>query len=164
MSDLRDLYQEVILDHSKRPRNFHAIAGASRKAEGYNPLCGDRETVYLVLEGDRVQDVGFQGAGCAISTASASLMTQAVKGKSAADVEKLFDAFHELLTSNPHQEVDADRVGKLAVFAGVREYPVRVKCATLPWHTLKAALESDGADEKVVSTESEGPNAESGGA
>jgi nitrogen fixation NifU-like protein len=162
MSDLRDLYQEVILDHSKRPRNFHAIAGASRKAEGYNPLCGDRETVYLVLEGDRVRDVAFQGAGCAISTASASMMTESVKGKTRAEAEALFERFHDLITGkNGEAEKAGPELGKLEVFSGVREYPVRVKCATLPWHTLKAALESDGA---TISTESEGPNAESGGA
>jgi nitrogen fixation NifU-like protein len=141
MSDLRELYQTTILDHNKQPRNFRVPEDANRQAAGHNPLCGDRVVVHLRVEDGVVKDVGFQGAGCAISTASASLMTQAVKGKSAADVEKLFDAFHELLTSNPHQEVDADRVGKLAVFAGVREYPVRVKCATLAWHTLRAALE-----------------------
>ena len=164
MSDLRDLYQEVILDHSKRPRNFHAIAGASRKAEGYNPLCGDRETVYLVLEGERVRDVAFQGAGCAISTASASMMTESVKGKTRAEAEALFARFHELITGkNGETQTEGPELGKLEVFSGVREYPVRVKCATLPWHTLKAALESDGAP-AVVSTESEGPHAESGGA
>ena len=163
MSDLRDLYQEVILDHSKRPRNFHAIAGASRKAEGYNPLCGDRETVYLVLEGDRVRDVAFQGAGCAISTASASMMTESVKGKTRAEAEALFARFHELITGKNGGAESGPELGKLEVFSGVREYPVRVKCATLPWHTLKAALESEGAP-AVVSTESEGPNAESGGA
>jgi nitrogen fixation NifU-like protein len=164
MSDLRDLYQEVILDHSKRPRNFHPIAGASRKAEGYNPLCGDRETVYLVLEGDRVKDVAFQGAGCAISTASASMMTESVKGKTRAEAEALFARFHDLITGKNGESGGGPELGKLEVFSGVREYPVRVKCATLPWHTLKAALESDGAGEPVVSTESQGPNAESGGA
>lgn len=164
MSDLRDLYQEVILDHSKRPRNFHAITGA-RKAEGYNPLCGDRETVYLVLEGDRVKDVAFQGAGCAISTASASMMTESVKGKTRAEAEALFERFHRLITGeNGETAGKSPELGKLEVFSGVREYPVRVKCATLPWHTLKAALLSDGAGETVVSTESEGPHAESGGA
>jgi nitrogen fixation NifU-like protein len=164
MSDLRDLYQEVILDHSKRPRNFHVIADASRRAEGYNPLCGDRETVYLVLEGDRVKDVAFQGAGCAISTASASMMTESVKGKTRAEADALFARFHELITGkNGESNPNAPELGKLEVFSGVREYPVRVKCATLPWHTLKAALESEG-EPAVVSTESEGPHAESGGA
>jgi nitrogen fixation NifU-like protein len=163
MSDLRDLYQEVILDHSKRPRNFHAIAGADGKAEGYNPLCGDRETVYVKLDGDRVADVAFQGAGCAISTASASMMTESVKGKTRAEAEALFERFHRLITGRNGESAagGGPELGKLEVFSGVREYPVRVKCATLPWHTLKAALTSDGT---VISTESEGPNAESGGA
>jgi nitrogen fixation NifU-like protein len=147
MSDLRELYQTTILDHNKQPRNFRVPERANRQAAGHNPLCGDRVVVHLVLEDGVVKDVGFQGAGCAISTASASLMTQAVKGRSVAEVQKLFDAFHELLTSDPQQEVDASSVGKLAVFAGVREYPVRVKCATLAWHTLRAALE--GAREPV---------------
>lgn len=147
MSDLRELYQTTILDHNKQPRNFRVPEGANRSASGHNPLCGDRVVVHLVLEDGVVKDVGFQGAGCAISTASASLMTQAVKGRSVAEVQKLFDAFHELLTSDPRQEADASSVGKLAVFAGVREYPVRVKCATLAWHTLRAALE--GAREPV---------------
>ena len=160
-SDLRDLYQEVILDHSKRPRNFHALAGANRQAEGYNPLCGDRETVYLALDGDRLRDVAFQGAGCAISTASASMMTESVKGKTRAEAEALFERFHDLITGQRGQADGAPDLGKLEVFSGVREYPVRVKCATLPWHTLKAALQSDGA---TVSTESEGPHTGSGGA
>ena len=159
MSDLRDLYQEVILDHSKRPRNFHAIAGASRKAEGYNPLCGDRETVYLVLEGDRVRDVAFQGAGCAISTASASMMTESVKGKTRAEAEALFARFHELITgkngeagSKASGKSNSPELGKLEVFSGVREYPVRVKCATLPWHAFEAALKS-GLAGNTVKTE-----------
>jgi nitrogen fixation NifU-like protein len=147
MSDLRELYQTTILDHNKQPRNFRVPEGANRFASGHNPLCGDRVVVHLVLEDGVVKDVGFQGAGCAISTASASLMTQAVNGKSVPEVQKLFDAFHEMLTGDPQQEVDLERMGKLAVFAGVREYPVRVKCATLAWHTLRAALE--GAHETV---------------
>jgi len=149
MSDLRELYQTTILDHNKQPRNFRVPKGANRSAAGHNPLCGDRVSVHLELEDGVIEDVGFQGAGCAISTASASLMTQAVKGKPVADVQKLFDAFHELLTSDSKQEPDLDRVGKLAVFAGVREYPVRVKCATLAWHTLRAALEGAGATVKT---------------
>ena len=162
MSDLRDLYQEVILDHSKRPRNFHAMPAADRKAEGYNPLCGDRETVYLDLEGDVLKDVSFQGAGCAISTASASMMTESVKGRTRSEAEALFTRFHDLITgSNGEKASSGPELGKLTVFSGVREYPVRVKCATLPWHTLKAALDGAGAP---VSTESEGPPAESGGA
>ncbi len=159
-SDLRDLYQEVILDHSKRPRNFHAMPGADRKAEGYNPLCGDRETVFLDLDGDLVKDISFQGAGCAISTASASMMTESVKGKTRAQADALFEKFHDLITGKAPAP-NGPELGKLEVFSGVREYPVRVKCATLPWHTLKAALSGEGAS---VSTESEGPAAESGGA
>ena len=140
MSELRELYQTTILDHNKQPRNFRVPAGANRQAAGHNPLCGDRVVVHVVFEDDVVKDVGFQGAGCAISTASASLMTQAVKGMSRAEFEKLFDAFHEVVTGDPQRAVDAASVGKLAVLAGVREYPVRVKCATLAWHTLRAAL------------------------
>ncbi len=141
MSELRELYQTTILDHNKQPRNFRVLPGPSRSAAGHNPLCGDRISVYVKLDGDTVADVAFQGAGCAISTASASLMTQAAKGKKLAEVLALFDDFHALVTSDPTREPDLSRVGKLAVFAGVREYPVRVKCATLAWHTLKAALE-----------------------
>jgi len=146
MPDLRDLYQEVILEHSKAPRNFHTIAQANQKAEGFNPLCGDHFTVYVTVDGDAIQDIGFQGSGCAISKASASMMTQAVKGKSKAEVKKLFDTFHKLVTTG---EANGDRndLGKLAVFSGVSEFPVRVKCATLAWHTLQAALE--GKQEKV---------------
>jgi len=158
MSDLRDLYQEVILDHSKRPRNFRSMADPTRRADGYNPLCGDRETVFVDMDGDVVKDVSFQGAGCAISTASASMMTESVKGRTRAEAESLFERFHDLIVGKGGESPD---LGKLAVFSGVREYPVRVKCATLPWHTLKAALAENGA---TVSTESEGPNAESGGA
>jgi nitrogen fixation NifU-like protein len=158
MSDLRDLYQEVILDHSKRPRNFRSMPDADRTAEGYNPLCGDRETVFVNMDGDVVRDVSFQGAGCAISTASASMMTESVKGRTRAEAESLFERFHDLIVGKGGE---SDELGKLAVFSGVREYPVRVKCATLPWHTLKAALAKDGAK---VTTEDEGPKAESGGA
>ena len=145
MPELRELYQSVILDHNKEPRNFREPEGANRTAEGYNPLCGDRLTVYLKLDDDVVSDVGFEGSGCAISKASASLMTQSVKGKTIAEVERLFESFHELVTGAPHSECDTEDLGKLAVFSGVREFPVRVKCATLAWHTLKSAL--DGADE-----------------
>ena len=140
MSDLRELYQEIILDHYKRPRNFHALPGATGQAEGYNPLCGDKVTVFLVVEGGTVKDVAFEGSGCAISTASASIMTETLKGKSVAEAERLFTQFHDLLTGKGPVP-DADELGKLAVFSGVREYPVRVKCATLAWHTLKAALD-----------------------
>jgi nitrogen fixation NifU-like protein len=148
--DLRDLYQEVILDHSKKPRNFRELPNASREAKGHNPLCGDRITLQLVVdENGVIQDVGFQGAGCAISTASASMMTEVLKGKSEKDVEALFTAFHDLATGKD-ATAEAERLGKLAVFAGVRDYPVRVKCATLAWHTMRAAL---AEQEEAVSTE-----------
>jgi len=146
MADLRDLYQEVILEHSKAPRNFRELAGANQHAEGYNPLCGDHFTVYLNVEGDSIRDITFQGSGCAISKASASMMTQALKGKSKAEAQRLFETFHKLVTTG---ETNGDRpeLGKLAVFSGVSEFPVRVKCATLAWHTLQAALE--GKQDKV---------------
>jgi nitrogen fixation NifU-like protein len=149
-SELRDLYQEVILDHGKRPRNFRTLSGANRRAEGYNPLCGDRETVYLDVEGDRVRDASFQGAGCAISTASASMMTESVRGKTRSEIEALFDKFHDLITGERKAAPGGPPLGKLEVFSGVREYPVRIKCATLPWHALKAALGGEGTS---VSTE-----------
>jgi nitrogen fixation NifU-like protein len=140
--DLRELYQEVILDHSKRPRNFHGMPGANRKAVGHNPLCGDRATVYLQLEGDVVKDASFEGAGCSISTASASMMTDALKGRTVAEAMRLFERFHELVTSDPSKAAEASaELGKLGVFAGVHEFPMRVKCASLAWHTMKAALE-----------------------
>jgi nitrogen fixation protein NifU and related proteins len=154
MSELRELYQEVILDHTKRPRNFHEMEAASSKAEGYNPLCGDRATVFVKLDGDIVKDVSFIGKGCAISTASASMMTESIKGKTRAEAEALFQRFHDLITgdpSKPAEGLDA-RLGKLAVFSGVCEFPVRVKCASLPWHTLKAALEHKA---EPISTEQE---------
>lgn len=147
MSDLSDLYQEVILDHNRRPRNFHALAGASHTAEGYNPLCGDRLTLYLKVNGDTIEDVSFQGAGCAISKASASLMTDAVKGRTTAEAQALFERFHRMVTTPPDQPVE--ELGKLSSLAGVREFPVRVKCASLAWHTLKAAF----ANERRTSTE-----------
>ena len=146
-ADLQDLYQEVILDHNKRPRNFRAIE-QGRKAEGYNPLCGDRLTVYLRVENGRIQDASFQGSGCAISKASASLMTDSVKGKTVEEAEELFGRFHRMITRPPDEP--ADDLGKLSVFAGVRQFPMRVKCASLPWHTLHAAVE---ARDEVVSTE-----------
>jgi nitrogen fixation protein NifU and related proteins len=148
MSDLRELYQDVILEHSKAPRNFRELAAANHKAEGFNPLCGDHFTVYLDLQGDSIQDVSFQGSGCAISKASASMMTQTVKGKSKEDAAKLFEKFHALVTG--HGNGDQEALGKLAVFSGVSEFPVRVKCATLAWHTLQAALEGK---QDAVSTE-----------
>lgn len=147
ISDLSDLYQEVIIDHSRKPRNFRRLADANRTAQGHNPLCGDRITVDLKLQQDQVTDLGFQGAGCAICTASASLMTEGVKGKTIEEAERLFEDFHDLITTD---KPAASSLGKLAVFSGVREYPVRAKCATLAWHTLRAALR--GAD-TPVSTE-----------
>lgn len=150
MSDLRELYQQVILEHSKRPRNFKQLEDASHEAEGYNPLCGDHVNIYVILDGDTVRDVSFTGSGCAISRASASLMTAAVKGKSRTEVEELFARFQRMVTSEHGSDANEEELGKLAVFMGVREFPVRVKCATLAWHTLKAALANE---EKPVSTE-----------
>ncbi|MFN4260384.1 MAG: Fe-S cluster assembly sulfur transfer protein SufU [Gemmataceae bacterium] len=152
MSDLRELYQEVILDHGhKKPRNFRVLAEPYLYSEGHNPLCGDRLTVYLRLEEDRVKDISFQGSGCAISKASASLMTEVLKGKSKEEAEAIFESFHKLVTGKPTDDADMHRLGKLAVFAGVRDFPVRVKCATLAWHTVHAALR--GQADKPVSTE-----------
>lgn len=141
MSDLTDLYQEVILDHNRRPRNFRQIDQAGRTQEGYNPLCGDRLTLYVQLDGDRIADVAFQGSGCAISKASASLMTEALKGKTVDEARALFERFHAMVTSSP--DTAAPDLGKLSVLAGVREYPTRVKCASLAWHTMKAAVAQD---------------------
>jgi nitrogen fixation NifU-like protein len=142
-----DLYQETILDHSKRPRNCRLMPDANRKAEGYNPLCGDKLKLFLKMDGETVKDVSFVGSGCAISTASASLMTESLKGKSREEALKLLDKFHELLTTDSAVSKD---LGKLVVFCGVREYPARVKCATLAWHTLKSALSNSA---EPVSTE-----------
>ena len=150
MNDLRDLYQEVILDHNRRPRNFGPLPTANRRAEGHNPLCGDRVTVYLDLEDGRLRDVAFQGSGCAISTASASLMTEALKGLTLEDARGLFKGFHDLVTLGAAE--GSPELGKLAVFTGVREYPMRVKCATLAWHALMAALD---ARDLPVTTEQE---------
>ena len=147
MSNLHDLYQETIIDHSKRPRNKATLEQPTHSAEGFNPLCGDRVTVQLKIENGRVTAVGFQGVGCAISTASASLMTDSIKGKTPEEVESAFEKFHSLLTEDRPPAAD---LGKLAVFSGVREYPMRVKCATLAWHTLRAALKGD---HQSVSTE-----------
>jgi nitrogen fixation protein NifU and related proteins len=146
MSDLRDLYQDVILDHSKQPRNFRILSG--KRADGYNALCGDRVTVYVEMEGERIKDISFQGSGCAISKASASMMTAALKGKTREEAKAVLEKFHDLVTGKP-DEIPVD-LGKLQVFSGVCEFPARVKCATLAWHTLSAALE--GKDE-AVSTE-----------
>ncbi|HLB67212.1 MAG TPA: SUF system NifU family Fe-S cluster assembly protein [Thermoplasmata archaeon] len=145
MADLRELYQEVILDHSKTPHNFREIPDAEAVGAGHNPLCGDRVTIYLRLEGDRIADIGFQGSGCAISKASASLMTDAVKGKTKTEANVLFDRFREMVTGGPGTRTDPRQLGKLAVLSGVTEFPVRVKCASLAWHTLKSALEGKGA-------------------
>lgn len=147
MSDLSDLYQEVILDHNKRPRNFHALERPSHTAEGYNPLCGDRLNLFVKVEGDVITEVGFQGSGCAISKASASLMTDAIKGRTLAEARQMFERFHRMVTTPPDAAVED--MGKLSVLAGVRAFPVRVKCASLAWHTLKAALER----EPIASTE-----------
>ena len=140
MTDLRELYQEVILDHTRKPRNFGVLEGASSEAQGFNPLCGDSVTVYLTTDGGVVRDVRFQGQGCAISTASASLMTEAIKGKPVEEVQELFERFHSVVTGPPGEPVDLEAIGKLAVLAGVREFPMRVKCASLAWHTMKSAL------------------------
>ncbi|HET7220029.1 MAG TPA: SUF system NifU family Fe-S cluster assembly protein [Vicinamibacterales bacterium] len=139
MSDLSDLYQEVILDHNRRPRNFCALADATHQAEGYNPLCGDRLNLFLKLDDGIITDIGFQGSGCAISKASASLMTDSLKGRRVDEAKALFDRFHRMVTTPP--DVEVEDMGKLSALAGVREFPVRIKCASLAWHTLKAALE-----------------------
>jgi nitrogen fixation NifU-like protein len=153
MSDLRELYQEVILDHNRRPRNYHAIERPSRTAKGHNPLCGDRLTLYLMLENDRITDVGFEGSGCAISKASASLMTTAVKGKTRDEADQLFGKFHDLVLGTLPESEQAS-LGSLRALGGVSRFPLRVKCASLAWHALRAALEQ-GDDE--ISTEREGP-------
>ena len=153
MSDLRELYQEIILEHSKAPRNFRQPEAASHSAEGYNPLCGDHFTVYLEMDGDRIRDIGFQGSGCAISKASASMMTQSVKGKTKAEAEQLFHQFRDLVAGHSQANSDsgeASQLGKLEIFAGVSKFPTRTKCATLAWHTLQAAIERK---QNAVSTE-----------
>ena len=147
MSDLRELYQQVILDHNKNPRNFHEMADATRRVEGYNPLCGDHYTIFVRVDGDTIKEVSFTGNGCAISKASASVMSSTVKGKSKEEAENLFDTFHRLVTGDASGLSAAD-LGRLAAFSGVSEFPARVKCATLAWHTLRSALE--GQDEKVT--------------
>ncbi len=150
MADLRDLYQEVILDHHKKPRNFHRLEHANRQADGYNPLCGDKLSVFVQVEDGVVKDIGFIGAGCAISTASASMMTESLKGKTESEAKAIFERFHQLVTDHSAAQPDPATLGKLAVFSGVREYPVRVKCATLAWHTMRAALEGK---KETVATE-----------
>jgi nitrogen fixation NifU-like protein len=149
MSELSELYQAVILDHNKKPRNFHKLETANYTAEGFNPLCGDQLNVYVHVEGDLVEEVSFEGTGCAISKAAASMMTQAVKGKTKQETEELFAEFHRMVTGELDEENDPNNLGKLKIFAGVREFPVRVKCATLSWHTLRAALHN----QPIISTE-----------
>ena len=150
MSDLHGLYQEVILDHNKKPRNFRVMPQANSRAEGFNRICGDKVTIFLKLDGDRISDVSFQGSGCAISKSSASMMTQSVKGKTLAEAEKIFERFHEMVTGHAPASGKESELGKLTVFSGVSEFPIRVKCATLAWHTLNAALEGK---QDAVSTE-----------
>ncbi|MBX6359833.1 MAG: SUF system NifU family Fe-S cluster assembly protein [Acidobacterium ailaaui] len=148
MGELRDLYQEVILEHSKAPRNYRELASPSARAEGFNPLCGDRCAVYLSLKDDVIEDIAFQGSGCAISRASASMMTQSLKGKTTREAEQLYEQFHAMVTGE--NTAGSDQIGKLAVFAGVSEFPARVKCATLAWHTFMAALHGE---QQPVTTE-----------
>ena len=155
MSDLRELYQEVLLDHYRKPRNFGPLAEANRTAEGHNPLCGDRITLYVEVDGngDRVRNLSFEGSGCAISTAAASLLTEAVKGKTRAEVEALFHRFHGMVMNDPTEGDPTVDLGKLEIFSGVREYPMRVKCATLSWHALRSALDNPAALPTEVTTE-----------
>ena len=151
MPDLRGLYQEVILDHSKKPRNYRVLEGADHRAEGYNPLCGDRVAIYLKVANGKIDDLSFQGSGCAISTSSASLLTETLKGKTLDEADALFEKFHALVTGEADGTLSEDAsLGKLAVFSGVAEFPVRVKCATLAWHTLKSALRGE---KETVTTE-----------
>ena len=149
MSDNRALYEQVILEHNKAPRNYRDMANADCHVEGYNPLCGDQFTVFLKYDGDVIEDVSFQGSGCAISKSSASIMTTMLKGKTRDEAKALFDRFHDMVTSDPGSPVETDNIGKLKVFGGVREFPLRIKCATLAWHTLLSALE--GGNETVQS-------------
>jgi nitrogen fixation NifU-like protein len=149
MSDLRDLYQQMILDHNRNPRNFRELPNATKRVDGYNPLCGDHYTVFVELDGDVIKEVTFTGNGCAISKSSASVMTTTVKGKKTEEAEKLFDTFHKLVTGEPAGLSEAE-LGRLAAFSGVSEFPARVKCATLAWHTLHSALQSE---QEVVTTE-----------
>lgn len=150
MSGLNELYQEIILDHNRSPKNFHIMKDANRRVEGYNPLCGDHYTVYLRLKDDRIEEVSFEGSGCAISKASASVMSEVVKGKTSKEAMELFDRFHKLVMGEIDPLAELAELGKLAAFSGVAEFPMRVKCATLAWHSLHAALESN---EHIVSTE-----------
>jgi nitrogen fixation NifU-like protein len=149
MSDLRELYQQVILDHNKNPRNFHELAHPTRTVDGYNPLCGDHYTIFVEIDGETIKDIGFTGNGCAISKASASVMSSTLKGKTKEEAHQLFDVFHKLVTGEPGTLSTAE-LGRLAAFSGVSEFPARVKCASLPWHTLNSAIEGD---KETVSTE-----------
>jgi nitrogen fixation protein NifU and related proteins len=149
MSELSELYQQVILDHNKKPRNFRKLENANHTAEGYNPLCGDHLTIYVNVADDAVQEIAFEGSGCAISKAAASMMTQAVKGKTREQTKELFKEFHSMVTGELDEETEENSLGNLKIFAGVRDFPVRVKCATLPWHTMQAALNK----QERVSTE-----------
>ena len=150
MSDLSSLYQEVILDHSKRPHNYRVMGGADREADGYNPLCGDKVRIYLKLDGNRISDISFLGSGCAISTASASILTDTLKGRTQAEADALFETFHDLVTGKDLANRESSGLGKLAVFSGISEFPARVKCATLAWHTMRSAL---AGSQEVASTE-----------
>lgn len=150
MADLNELYQQVILDHNKKPRNFKVLENATRKQDGYNPLCGDQLTLYLEMDGDVIKDVGFQGSGCAISKASASMMTVTLKGKTKQEAETIFDEFHRMVKGELNPDTQEHHLGRLTIFQGVREFPARVKCASLSWHTAHAALQGS---EKTVSTE-----------
>jgi len=154
MSELSELYQQVILDHNKKPRNFQKLAGANRVSEGFNPLCGDQLTVYMLMEEGLVRDLSFVGTGCAISKAAASMMTQAVKGRTREEAQVLFEEFHRMVTGELDVEAEPNQLGRLKIFAGVRDYPARVKCASLPWHTMHAALEG----EESATTENLGPD------
>jgi nitrogen fixation protein NifU and related proteins len=145
MSELRELYQQVILDHNKTPRNYGKIDDANCDQEGFNPLCGDHLHVYVHMEGDLIEGISFEGTGCAISRASASLMTAAIKGKTVAEADEFFRIFHDMVTAEVDTPVDREQLGKLAVFAGVREFPMRIKCATLAWHTARSAMSGDKA-------------------
>ena len=154
MSELSELYQQVILDHNKKPRNFHKLEGANRVSEGLNPLCGDQLTVYMLMDDGVVRDLSFVGTGCAISKAAASMMTQAVKGKTREDAQVLFGEFHKMVTGELDESAEPNHLGRLTIFAGVRDYPARVKCASLAWHTMHAALEG----EDTATTENLGPD------
>ena len=149
MSELSELYQQVILDHNKKPRNFRKLEAANRTAEGYNPLCGDQLTVYMQLEDEVVKDISFEGSGCAISKAAASMMTQSIKGKTKQEAETLFNEFHQMVTGSLDSEATPNHLGRLTIFSGVRDFPARVKCASLSWHTMHAALYG----QEVTSTE-----------